>query len=132
MLRTNSLATAPRTSGDPMTRDGLKATPGPWTLEERECGGYRLEDIDGSHIAYLERTQFVDERDDPEQEANCKLIASAPELYDALDTAAKRFRQYEQLHLAKYTEEGDLKAANNADLAEVCERALAKARGEQP
>jgi hypothetical protein len=27
MLRTNSLATAPRTSGDPMTRDGLKATP---------------------------------------------------------------------------------------------------------
>jgi hypothetical protein len=61
-------------------------TPGPWTLEEREgCGGYRLEDLDGCHIAYLEATQFVDEREDPEQEANCRLIAAAPDLYAALE-----------------------------------------------
>jgi hypothetical protein len=88
-------------------------TPGPWTLVEREgCGGYRLEDIDGGHIAYLEQTQFIDEREDPEQEANCKLIAAAPDLYAALERILGE-------------------CAHGAATYKIVTEALAKARGKQ-
>ena len=43
----------------------------------------------------------------------------------ALHTAAKTFRRYGQLHRAKGTAEGNLKASNNDDLAEFCEGVLA-------
>jgi hypothetical protein len=65
-----------------------------------------------------------------EAEANARLISAAPDLLEALETAARRFRDYERIHREKRTSEGNLKADNNADLAEYCERAIAKARGE--
>lgn len=60
-------------------------SPGPWQLVERDgCGGYRLEDADGEIVDYLSNTRWIDEREDPDQEANCRLIAAAPCLLDAL------------------------------------------------
>jgi hypothetical protein len=63
--------------------------------------------------------------------ADARLIAAAPELYAELFDAAATFRAYEQMHAAKGTVEGDMKARSNAEKAERYEAALAKARGEQ-
>ena len=43
---------------------------------------------------------------------------------EALEAAAKRFRHYEELHAAKATPDGLAKAQSNADMADLCERAL--------
>lgn len=65
-----------------------------------------------------------------EGEANAHLIAAAPDLYEALDRAARTFRSYEAMHAEKSSLEGDVKARANAIEAEHCEAALAHARGE--
>lgn len=49
-------------------------------------------------------------------------------LVEALREAAERFREYQSLHAAKPDME---KAKRNADIAEVCEAALALAEGKQ-
>jgi hypothetical protein len=67
---------------------------------------------------------------DPQAQANAHLIAAAPDLYAKLEIAATIFREYERLHLAKGTLDGDAKAYRNAQYAEEMEAALAKARGE--
>lgn len=70
--------------------------------------------------------------EDPEGLARAHLIASAPALYEALKKAAAKFREYEQLHLAKGTHEARMKADVNADMAETCEAALRAAHGDAP
>lgn len=50
----------------------------------------------------------------------------------ALRQAAQRFRHYEGLHAAKASPDGDAKAQNNADMAEVCERTIAEAEQFSP
>lgn len=59
-------------------------------------------------------------------EAGCAgLVAENAHLRGALETCAKTFRRYAQLHRAKATTEGNLKASNNDDLADFCEGVLA-------
>lgn len=64
-------------------------------------------------------------------ETDARLIAAAPELYEALKAAAITFRTYESIHRDKGTPDRNAKADANRIMAEQCERALAKARGEQ-
>ena len=52
--------------------------------------------------------------------------ARVKELEGTIETAAKAFRRYAELHRMKGTTEGNLKASNNDDLAEFCEAALPK------
>lgn len=62
-------------------------TPGPWSLEDRDDGasGYVLRGADVEFIEYIERSRWMNEIADPEQEANARLIAAAPELLDRLE-----------------------------------------------
>jgi hypothetical protein len=71
-------------------------------------------------------------------DANARLIASAPELYEALTDCRKVFSGYAGIHRMKLAnpELGesdrlgiDAKVARNDAMADMCERALAKARG---
>jgi hypothetical protein len=110
-------------------------TPGPWIVTGDLQDGYlRIRDAASEEVlATTDDGGHVDPQfaiDDDIIEANARLIAAAPELYEALETAARRFRDYEQIHRLKGTEEGYLKADKNADLAIYCEAALAKARGQ--
>ena len=59
-----------------------KHTPGPWLLEPRDDGakGFRLYGADGDLIDCLSASRWIDEQDDPEQVANARLIAAAPDL----------------------------------------------------
>lgn len=43
---------------------------------------------------------------------------------NALDAAARTFREYERHHCEKKTLDGDAKARRNAQMAEMCEKAL--------
>jgi hypothetical protein len=54
-----------------------------------------------------------------------ELEAANSNLRGGLETAAKTFRRYGELHRAKGTTEGNLKASNNDDLAEFCESVIA-------
>jgi hypothetical protein len=64
-------------------------TEGPWLLEDH-CDDYKLVDKDGEFVAYLSASRYPDGRDDPEQEANCRLIAAAPDLLEALQNIMAR------------------------------------------
>lgn len=64
-----------------------KHTPGPWQLRERDgSSSYALTDATGEHVQYLARSRYCDGRRDEEGEANCQLIAAAPELLAALES----------------------------------------------
>lgn len=65
------------------------------------------------------------------REAYARLFASAPALLEALEEAARTFRQYEQLHLEKGTVDGAQKAAANAAKAKRMEAAIAAATGRE-
>ena len=60
------------------------------------------------------------------------MMASAPALYEALETAAAWFDEYAASHAAKETDDGREKAKRNEERASACRSALAQARGEQP
>jgi hypothetical protein len=102
--------------------DATKFTPGPWTSELSGLS-YSIEAPSFGSVAKVFGSN-------DRCKANANLIAAAPRLYAALAEAAACFRRYESLHRAKLTSEGNLKADNNADMAEYCEAALAKARGQ--
>ncbi len=67
-----------------------KHTPGPWRLEGPDNFSYHLTDQNGEHIAHLNKSRYVDNRQDLEAGANARLIAAAPEMYDTL----KNIRSY--------------------------------------
>ena len=52
------------------------------------------------------------------------------ELLEALEKCRDKFRHYEDLHRVKCTAEGDEKADRNREMADLCDGAIAKARGE--
>lgn len=58
-----------------------------------------------------------------ERDARCERLETA------LKDSAKTFREYEEMHRAKGTQEGRAKAFANGVMADRCEKALA---GEQP
>ena len=61
--------------------------------------------------------------------ANAHLIAAEPDLLEACEKAASIFEYYAQLHRAKGTPEGSLKAAENMKYARDMRAAIAKAKG---
>jgi len=68
---------------------GAKHSKGPWALEEREGGGFKLSDADGEFIDYITDSRYVDDRDDPEAIANARLIAAAPDLLEAAEDVVR-------------------------------------------
>lgn len=111
-------------------------TPGPWKhsaitappIERDERVWVYAPDGNGNHprIAVVEAVMRDGDRI-AINTANARLIAAAPEMYEALKLAAEAFRGYERLHLEKGTVEGAQKAAANAHRAARCEAALSKA-----
>lgn len=91
-------------------------TPGPWGLEDRDDGasGYILRGADGDLIEYIERSRYMHDIADPEQEANARLIAAAPELLEVLEWV-------ENTGMMEHGGGGDMIRA-----------AIAKAKGIQP
>lgn len=51
--------------------------------------------------------------------------ASSSDAKHVLKLCAERFREYEAIHMAKGSIEGDAKARSNASMAELCENVLA-------
>lgn len=90
----------------------LKAEVNKLTLEKAMLAGH--ESIN-TELAEDVRNERV--RADALQANNEKLRA-------AVETCGKRFRFYERQHAARGTPEADAKAQSNADMAEVCARAL--------
>jgi hypothetical protein len=108
-------------------------TPGPWVAFDRATvSNIYTTGNDGSLLAQAHSydAYISDKRPGrAERLANARLIASAPELYEALKAAARTFRMYEELHREKGTVEGAQRAAANGSMARRCEDALAKAEG---
>lgn len=112
-------------------------TPGPWKHEPI----YRGAELIRNSIIDPNRVEIVY---DVNSDENAPLIAEAPGLYEALEKAAARFREYAQMHRAKADEMPDAmnhvqhaehlsrckKATSNREMAELCEAALSRARGE--
>lgn len=102
-----------------------KFTPGPWHYGMAKI---KIDDeydycikavIDGSSYVISEAFGRVSERTRPNAEANARLIAAAPELYEALEDALKGW-------LATTSEPG----LNLGEIEKKMKAALAKARGE--
>lgn len=103
-------------------------TSGPWEYSEGADGEYRIYApcFPGASRAVFDVADvWLPDRGD--RAANGYLIAAGPEMFAALRMAAQTFRKYEKLHRDKGTPEGTTKANSNMIIAQVCERALAKA-----
>jgi hypothetical protein len=95
-----------------------KWTPGPWTVKYRtEVGGMR--DGNAVHIARVNK-------ENPNLEANARLIAAAPELYSALARADALLRQIEDEALDR-----GRKCEQVQIMIVTTSAALARARGEK-
>lgn len=99
-------------------------TPGPWEPlwgnATRIC--ISAEEMDVAEVLYTSAQRG-------RHTANAYLIAAAPTLFTKVAIAATIFREYERLHMAKGTVDGDAKARRNAQYAEEMEAALAAAQG---
>jgi len=107
-----------------------KFTPGPWHIDHAiDCkgeDGYRYVfsprgDL-GAFIAKIRLKPWP-----KEQEANARLIAAAPDMYEELECAKDVFRFYQSHHEFKG---GTEKAIRNKEIADRIDRLLEKARGE--
>lgn len=100
--------------------NALSTTPGPWeVVVTPRAGGKLWREIVANGVAFVEvRSAGGDSREDA---ANARLIAAAPELYEALERAV------EALEFARETT-----GLGQPAYVIAGERALAKARGEQP
>jgi len=131
-----------------VTAAGQGHTPGPWSFHDFGNPEIRKvsEDAEWSYADYyigrddkiIAKVEFQAghaggyEQVDDEKEfaANAHLIATAPELLAALEDAAQTFRRYQDMHAAKGTSEGDMKAFANGEKARRYEVLIAQARGE--
>lgn len=108
----------------------LKHTPGPWHLDEDE-GSYTIKDENDEYVQYISMTRYVDEREDPEAEANAHLMVAAPELLswlvEALDELERDINWLEEAGVAKNCAVKERRTAikNGREL-------IAKATGEKP
>jgi len=96
-----------------------KHTPGPW---KRNADGF-LASPKGAEVVFSRKHQLIIGDSTPETEANARLIASAPDLLEALARIEK---------LLTPTGEKHNNPALNVDLcAAIASAAIAKARGEE-
>jgi hypothetical protein len=91
-------------------------TPGPWTFNDPWAGFSSITDADGKLIFGIARGDPDETQPVPVCEANARLIAAAPELYEALNALLT--------YVAGFDREG-------LPVFEQSAAALAKARGEQ-
>lgn len=99
-----------------------KHTPGPWLLDRKTI--YTLAP-DGTRNHWWASVQTQSNGASHEEcMANALLIAAAPELFEALEKALPKYRG-----VVEMLDEVD--AAQDLPIIELCEAALAKARGEQ-
>lgn len=124
----NSPNKADLTAASGQTLPAPAFTPGPWRLTPRFQSKVDVIHDDPREGAASTTVARVTVRDTwlVQQSANARLIAAAPELCADLRKAAEVFRQYEDLHRAKGTAEGDAKADVNAALASRFEATLRK------
>lgn len=101
-----------------------KHTPGPWSAVSYVNGKIALEDDQGlGTIALVDTVHTI--KDPREQEANARLIASAPELLEALELAAQALQSCYEVD--SYPANG----GTEQDKALATARAaIAKAKGE--
>lgn len=102
---------------------GLKATPGPWGVEQNKWQEFVLyRASDQTTVALIDDSEAYYDFDT--YEANARLIAAAPELYEALQTL---FESYKRL-----ADSGDAGFWSLEDMDEGKQAlaALAKARGD--
>ena len=72
-------------SDTPMREDGARAwTPGPWLVQFEQGGGYAVWTRQ-PHIGTLATIHEEDINGEFPAKANARLIAAAPDLYEALD-----------------------------------------------
>jgi hypothetical protein len=107
-------------------------TPGPWHADFGET--FRIREGDGSSVAYTQFVHLRGRRDTEEATANARLIAAAPELYEALELIWREwslscdptddFPDWPQDAM------GVMNDAYKNGFAEKARAAIAKARGE--
>lgn len=105
-----------------------KHTPGPWTAHFEET--YFVTGIDGGRVAITTHSKgpygIGGRRGAEETAANCRLMAAAPDLLEAVKYAAAVFAEYVTLHKAK-GDAGAEKAQSNQRHLQVMLDAIAKA-----
>lgn len=99
-----------------------KWTPGPWSVDDDSITIRAPDALGGEPWDVAAVTEFCGDNPDIEVPANARLIAAAPELYEALFDARSRF--YSALAANGTSPEMALIACEKMDTA------LAKARGE--
>jgi signal transduction histidine kinase len=97
-----------------------KHTPTPWILDE-ERG--KLMDADGEFVTHISLTRYVDERRDPEAEANAAFIVRAVNAHEKLVAALRTAHYY--LHDMR---EPPNAGAGFAETLRAVDAALAKIR----
>lgn len=114
----------------------MKFTPGPWRVRTGTFGD--VVDANNAAVAIAQvrnddAGNYVNGSGQPVRQANARLIAAAPELYEALEVIL------EEPHGCPFCDSGILRTPNNPAKShtENCgyyraRLALAKARGEQP
>lgn len=66
----------------------MKHTPGPWKITHTALNGYRVSDSTGWGVAVV----LKDTNDD----ANARLIAAAPDMFELLERTIKRLEQWDR------------------------------------
>ena len=123
-------------------------TPGPWRIAD--CSQHPTDDDNGVRMLDIRAGEIVLSPYEPmltghidcggvgiasiikgrhNSWADANLIAAAPDMLEACCDAAMTFEQYAEMHAAKATSEGDLKAERNRAMARKCRAAIGKARG---
>lgn len=101
-------------------------TPGPWSTRRAvtpdNVGGYDVAIVDAQRKIIAEAYEITDTGDEGKRpvQANARLIAAAPELYEALIQARQ------EIHLA-HSKDG---AVYDPTILTVIDAAIARARGE--
>lgn len=101
---------SPTISGEPFTV-GFYDPAGKWQAES----DHRTADLAAERVAFLNGGR---------PEGEWPAVHKIRLLRNTLREAARKFREYERLHLEKDTDEGPAKADINGDMAENCEDAL--------
>jgi len=76
--------TIPASTESPMQAAEQKPTPGPWTVSEPWSGFSAIYGPDGGLVFGLAAGCASEKRDDATCEANARLLAAAPKMYEAL------------------------------------------------
>ena len=114
------------------TTQATKHTPGPWGVQTR--GGGKTQEVETLNVLAPFADQWVCELTYcPEEQANARLIAAAPEMLEALKTITDRLDAWADHHTQRYNlsgEDADRNARDNyLELVRQGYEAINKAEG---